>query len=110
MAEKRERERERERERGAVSSGELPDRTIGRGSVPFVYFNSSLLVFLVFLTFLLSSFFCKVSHLVVYFVLHPLICSLLFWVVSKRSSDFVKESVSPTRLRAERKTETGGRN
>ena len=70
----------------------MPDRTIVRGSVCFVYFNSSLLVLLIFLTFLLSSLFCKVSCLVDRFVLHPLICSLLCYVAYERCNDFMKES------------------
>ena len=85
----------RERERGAVSSGELPHRTIMRGSVYFVYFNSSLLVLLIFLTFLLSSLFYKVFYLVDHSIPHPVISSLLFWVAHERSNDLVKESVFP---------------
>ena len=52
------RENERDRERASSrGGGELPARTIMRGSVPFVYFNSSLLVLLIFLIFLLFSLF-----------------------------------------------------
>ena len=83
--------RERDRERGVVSGGELPHRTIMRGLNYFVYFNSSLLVLLIFLNFLLSSLFGNVSYLVDRFVLHPLICSLLCYVAMKRRNDLMKQ-------------------
>ena len=86
--------------------GELPAKTIMRGSVRFVYSNCSLLVLLIFLTFPLSSSFCKVSYLVDHSFLHPLICFSLFWVAYERSNDFVKKRVL-TRLRCERKGRAG---
>ena len=70
---KRERERERENRR-AMSGGELPDRTIMRGFVRFLYFNFCLLVLLIFLSFLVSFLFCKISYLVDHSVLHLFIC------------------------------------
>ena len=75
-----------------MSGRKLPDRTIVRGSVHSVYFNSSLLVLLIFLTFLLSSLFYKVPCIVDRFVLHPLICSLLCYVAYERCNDYVKEN------------------
>ena len=68
-------------------------RAILRGSAFCVYFNSSLLVLLIFLTFLLSSLFCKTSRLGANSFLHPLICFSLFWVAYARSNYFVKKSV-----------------
>ena len=67
--------------------------TIMRILVLCVYVNSSLLVLLIFLVFLLSSLRCKVACLIAYSFLHLLICLLLFWVASERGNDFVKKGV-----------------
>ena len=61
---------------------------IMRAFVLGVYVNSSLIVLLVFLSFLLSSLRCKVFCLIAYFFLHLLICLLSFWVASERGNDF----------------------
>ena len=74
-----------------TSSGELP--ASNNESLLFdATLTSVLLVLLIFLTFLLSSLFCKLSYNVECSFLHPLICFSLFWVAYERSNDFVKKS------------------
>ena len=58
-----------------------------------VYFNLSLLVLRIFLSFLLSSLCYKVASFVAYSLLQLLVCLLSFLVASERGSDFVNESV-----------------
>ena len=74
------------------AAGECPNYD-NESFVLCVYVNSSLFVLLIFLSFLLSSWHCKVACLVAYSFLHLLICLLSFWNASERGSDFVKVSI-----------------
>ena len=58
-----------------------------------VYLNSSLLVLLILLVFILYSLHCKVACLVAYSFLHLFVCILLFQVASVTCGDFVKGRV-----------------